>query len=240
MRIRRASGGREGELVRRASKLRESVDPLLPRLARNCPPDRFDRLRRDLEEVRVAKDDEHRLDRMRRWGEPLVRAYAGLLRFYLEPELPGAHRGALSVREDPLRSPLQGEPRGGGRGPIFRRPDPAAPRLPRLGAQGLPLLCDQRCPLLHRFRPRAAGGVPHQTAREPPVSTPGRRGARPRLPAPGCGRPRSVPGGRLAGSLHADPRVPAVCEGRPSPARRPGRECRDPGSGRPPSRSRSR
>ncbi|HEV2166492.1 MAG TPA: hypothetical protein VGS23_05910, partial [Thermoplasmata archaeon] len=88
MRIRRASGGREGELVRRASKLREGVGPLLPKLARDCPPERFDRLRRDLEEVREAKDDEHRLDRMRRWGEPLVRAYAGLLRFYLEPELP--------------------------------------------------------------------------------------------------------------------------------------------------------
>ena len=88
MRIRRASGGREGELFRRASKLRENVGPLLPKLARDCPTDRFDRLRRDLEEVREARDDEGRLDRMRRWGDPLPRAFAGLLRFYLEPELP--------------------------------------------------------------------------------------------------------------------------------------------------------
>ncbi|MCI4357899.1 MAG: hypothetical protein L3J95_02025 [Thermoplasmata archaeon] len=88
MRVRRASGGREGELVRRASRLRDSVEPLVPKLARDCPPERFDRLRRDLEEVREARDDQHRLDRMRRWGEPIPRAYAGLLRFYLEPELP--------------------------------------------------------------------------------------------------------------------------------------------------------
>ncbi len=88
MRVRRASGGREGELVRRAATLRESVEPLLPKLGRACPPDRFDRLRSELEEVREAREDDHRLDRMRRWGEPLPRALAGLLKFYLDPELP--------------------------------------------------------------------------------------------------------------------------------------------------------
>ncbi|HUI38619.1 MAG TPA: hypothetical protein VLY85_03205 [Thermoplasmata archaeon] len=89
MRARRASGGREGDLVRRASKLRESVDALLPTLSPACPSDRFDRLRHDLEEVRAARDDESRLARMSRWGDPMARAYAGLLKFYLDPELPG-------------------------------------------------------------------------------------------------------------------------------------------------------
>ena len=240
MRIRRASGGREGELVRRASKLRESVDPLLPRLARNCPPDRFDRLRRDLEEVRVAKDDEHRLDRMRRWGEPLVRAYAGLLRFYLEPELPALIVARYPSGKIPY-APLSKASREAEVAVQYSDdPTRAAPRLPRLGPQGLPLLCDQRCPLLHRFRPRAAGGVPHQTAREPPVSTPGRRGARPRLPAPGCGRPRSVPwrstgrepprGSACAGGVR---RETVTCSA--TWARMPRSRIR-----RPPSRSRSR
>lgn len=89
MRARRASGGREGELLKRAKKLRESVDPLLPKLVEGCPPDRFDRLRDELESVRELKDDEKALERSSgRWGEPLVRAYAGLLKFYLDPELP--------------------------------------------------------------------------------------------------------------------------------------------------------
>ncbi|MCI4349005.1 MAG: hypothetical protein L3J93_02140 [Thermoplasmata archaeon] len=89
MRARKASGGREGELVRRAAKLRESVDRLLPRLTPECPTDRFDKLREALEEVRSARDDEGRLERFGRWGDPMVRAYAGLLKFYHKPELPG-------------------------------------------------------------------------------------------------------------------------------------------------------
>ncbi len=88
MRIRKASGGKEGELTRRASKLRETVEPLLPKLTGGAPSDRFDRLRRDLQEIRDARDDERRLDRLRRWGDPIPRAYAGLLHFYLEPNLP--------------------------------------------------------------------------------------------------------------------------------------------------------
>jgi hypothetical protein len=88
VRARRASGGREGDLVRRATKLRESVAPLLPKLTAGCPTDRFDRLREELEEVRAARDDEHRLERMAKWGEPLVRAYAGVLHFYHDSELP--------------------------------------------------------------------------------------------------------------------------------------------------------
>jgi hypothetical protein len=89
MRARRASGGREGELLRSASKLRHSVDPLIPKLGEECPTDRFDKLRAGLEKVREFRDDKARLDKVSRWEDDLVRAYAGLLSFYLEPELPG-------------------------------------------------------------------------------------------------------------------------------------------------------
>ncbi len=88
MRMRHASSVRERDLTERARKLRESVEPLLPKLTPECPTERFDRLRRDLEDVREARDEEGRLRRMSRWGDPIVRAYAGLLRFQLEPEMP--------------------------------------------------------------------------------------------------------------------------------------------------------
>jgi len=87
-RVRKATGVREHDLVARAKALRDSVDPLLPRRTRDCPPEKFDRLRADLEEVREARDDEKRLERLTRWGDPIVRAYAGLLKFYLEPTTP--------------------------------------------------------------------------------------------------------------------------------------------------------
>ena len=87
-RIRRGSGVREQDLVARAKALRERVDGLLPRLTPDCPTDRFDRLRAELEEVRASADDERRLDRLARHGEPIARAYAGLLRFALEPTTP--------------------------------------------------------------------------------------------------------------------------------------------------------
>jgi hypothetical protein len=87
-RARRASGVREHDLVARAKVLRESVDSLLPRLTGDAPHERFDRLRADLEEVREARDDPKRLDRMSRWGDPIPRAYAGLLRYYLDPTTP--------------------------------------------------------------------------------------------------------------------------------------------------------
>jgi len=89
VRARRASGGREGELVQRAARLRKGVDSLLPRLTDSCPTARFDRLRAALEKVRAERDDAARLERMSRWGDPFARAYAGLLKFYLDPELPG-------------------------------------------------------------------------------------------------------------------------------------------------------
>ncbi len=88
MRARRASGVREGDLVRKAERLRQTVNPLLPKLTPDCPTDRFDRLRAELEEVRESREESRLLDRLGRWGEPIVRAYAGLLRFYLDPKVP--------------------------------------------------------------------------------------------------------------------------------------------------------
>ena len=87
-RIRKGSGVREHDLVARAKVLRESIDPLIPRLTRDCPSDRFDRRRGELEEVRAARDDTKRLERLTRWGDPLARALAGLLKFYLDPSPP--------------------------------------------------------------------------------------------------------------------------------------------------------
>jgi len=88
MRARRASGGREGELVQRAARLRKSIDPLLPTLSKDCPTARFDRLREALEAVRSVREEAPRLEKLSRRGEPLARALAGLLKFYLDPETP--------------------------------------------------------------------------------------------------------------------------------------------------------
>jgi hypothetical protein len=89
MRVRRGTGGREGELVQRAAELRKSVDPLLPRLAGDAPVERFAKLRAELEAVRDQRDEEKALARLGGgWREPLVRALAGLLRFYLDPSTP--------------------------------------------------------------------------------------------------------------------------------------------------------
>jgi hypothetical protein len=87
-RLHKGSGVREHDLVARAKVLRESVDPLLPRRTPDCPPDRFERLHDELEAVRELRDDEKRLERASHWGEPMVRSYAGLLKFYLEPQAP--------------------------------------------------------------------------------------------------------------------------------------------------------
>jgi hypothetical protein len=84
-RIRKGSGVREHDLLARAKSLRESVDPLIPRLTPECPTERFDRRRAELEEVRSSRDDEKRLERASRWGDPMARSLAGLLKFYLDP-----------------------------------------------------------------------------------------------------------------------------------------------------------
>jgi len=85
-RFRKGTAVREHDLLARAKVLRESVDPLLPRLGPECPHDRFERRRTELEDVREAQDDARRLEKMSRWGDPLARAYAGLLHFYLDPK----------------------------------------------------------------------------------------------------------------------------------------------------------
>ena len=87
-RIRRGSGVREHDLLARAKVLRESVEPLLPRRTQECPPEKFDRLRDELEAVREDRDDSKRLERASHWGDPMVRSYAGLLKFYLDPQTP--------------------------------------------------------------------------------------------------------------------------------------------------------
>jgi hypothetical protein len=87
-RVHRGSGLREADLVARAKVLRASIEPLLPKLTADCPTDRFDRLRADLEAVREAADDEKRLARLSRWGDTIPRAYAGLLKFALDPATP--------------------------------------------------------------------------------------------------------------------------------------------------------
>ncbi len=87
-RIHRGSGVREHDLVSRARTLAGTTAPLLPRLTQECPPDRFDRRRDELEEVRAAREDAHRLEKLSRRGDPMARAYAGLLRFALEPSTP--------------------------------------------------------------------------------------------------------------------------------------------------------
>ena len=109
-RLRRISAVRKEDLLERAKALRGSVEPLLPKLTADCPTDRFDHLRSDLEEVRAVRDDESRLERFARRGDPLARAYAGLLKFYLAPEAPvvatfplpnGTIPYALLARTDP-------------------------------------------------------------------------------------------------------------------------------------------
>jgi hypothetical protein len=111
VRMRRASGGREEALLKKAEALRRSSKPLLPERTRECPPEPFDRLGAAFEAVREYKDDAARLDRMRRWGEPFARAYAGFLRFYLEPDLPPllpARVGGAQVTFAPLaRAPSE-------------------------------------------------------------------------------------------------------------------------------------
>jgi len=106
VRMRYGSGVRKDDLIERARKLRDSVDPLLPRLGPDCPTDRFDRLREDLEKVREARDDESRLERMSRWGDPLPRAYAGLMKFPHDPQMPSVVAFPVPGGEEVSFAPL--------------------------------------------------------------------------------------------------------------------------------------
>jgi hypothetical protein len=111
VRSRRASGVREGDLIRRAKALRQSVDSLLPTLTPECETDRFDRLRGALEKVREAKDDAKQLERMSRWGDPMARSYAGLLKFQLDPpETPGMLVARFPMGDIPF-APLARSPK---------------------------------------------------------------------------------------------------------------------------------
>lgn len=88
MRARKASGGREGELLQRAGRLRKDIGPLIPKLGPDCPPGRFEKRRAALEEVREQRDDADRLGRLARRGDPMARALAGLFKLYLDEEMP--------------------------------------------------------------------------------------------------------------------------------------------------------
>jgi hypothetical protein len=88
MRVRKASGGRESDLQRRAAKLRETIAPLLPERVGEGPWARFDKRKEELEAVRAVRDDEAALERLSKRGDPMARALAGLLRFHHDPELP--------------------------------------------------------------------------------------------------------------------------------------------------------
>jgi hypothetical protein len=88
MRIRRASNRWEEEFWKRVERLRKSIDPLLPRPVGACPKDAFEKLQSRLEEVRENRDDPKRLDHLRRWGDDMPRSLAGVLRTYLDEELP--------------------------------------------------------------------------------------------------------------------------------------------------------
>ncbi|MCI4363619.1 MAG: hypothetical protein L3K13_04870 [Thermoplasmata archaeon] len=137
MRVRRGSGSREDELLSRAERLRKSVEPLLPRMAPGVDPSPFRKLREKLEGVRAEQDDARALDRSSRWGEPLARAYAGLLRFYLDPSPPAL----LTVRDGGVE--LSFAP--------FGRTDPEA----QIAVQGF----DDPARLLAGYRPMARKGL---------------------------------------------------------------------------------
>ncbi len=87
-RIRKGSGLREADLVARSKALRADVGQLLPRLTPDCPPERFERLRAELEDVVAYADDPKRLLKLAHRGEPIARALAGLLKFAQEPATP--------------------------------------------------------------------------------------------------------------------------------------------------------
>ncbi len=87
-RVHKGSVIRSQDLLAQAKVLRQSVDPLLPKRTSDCPPERFDRLRAELEDVRAARDDADRLARLTKRGEPIPRALAGVLEYYLDPTTP--------------------------------------------------------------------------------------------------------------------------------------------------------
>ncbi len=112
-RVHRASVLRQQDLTDRAKALQRSVEGLLPRLTADCPPERFEKLRAELEDVREAREDEHRLEKLTRRGDALARSYAGLLHYALDPKSPSVVSFPLpggEVSYAPLaRSPREAE-----------------------------------------------------------------------------------------------------------------------------------
>ncbi len=210
----RASGVREHDLVARARALRDSVDPLLPRLSGDAPRDRFDRLRADLEEVRAEREDSDRLEKLSKRGDSLPRAYAGLLRVLPRPEHADGALIPPPGRRGFLRRTLAREPRGRGRDPAVGRPGPSDARLRRVGAQGPPFLRDAPHALVHRTVRRTPAGVRGGEDLGPAVpADPGSLWATARVRPPRGERAADVPRGRLARCPPVLPGLPPMREG---------------------------
>ncbi len=83
-RMRYTSGGKEGEVLSRARALEKDYTLLLPRSPDGKVSDLFPRLEQDLKTVQKFSEDASQLERLMFRGEPLARAYAGLLHYALE------------------------------------------------------------------------------------------------------------------------------------------------------------
>jgi hypothetical protein len=80
-RIRYTSGGKEGEVLSRARALAKDPTLLLPRAPDGSLSPLFPRLLQDLKTVQGHAEEPDQLDRLTFRGEPLARAYAGLLHY---------------------------------------------------------------------------------------------------------------------------------------------------------------
>ncbi len=80
-RIRYTSGGKEGEVLARARALAKDPTLLLPRTPDGSLSPLFPRLAQDLRTVQGHAEEPDQLDRLTFRGEPLARAYAGLLHY---------------------------------------------------------------------------------------------------------------------------------------------------------------
>ncbi len=182
-------------------RCRASVDPLLPKRTPDCPPERFDRLRSELEEVREAADDADRLAKLARWGEPMARAYAGLLHFALEPTTPVVVAFPVAggeVSYAPLsRADREAEVA------VQQSDDPARLLLGYVdwARKGFHFFATRKTLWCTGKSSAPAGRVRGRAAREPPVPDDGRQGpGSVRLPPPGGGRTQALPRGRAGGA----------------------------------------
>ncbi|MFQ5837518.1 MAG: hypothetical protein ACE5HJ_01880 [Thermoplasmata archaeon] len=87
--IRAAPKVQEKELIRKAKELRSRPEVLVPRcMEESCSRCPFDALLEKLRRVSQVADDEAKLERLSRWGHPLVRAYAGTLLLGVQEKAP--------------------------------------------------------------------------------------------------------------------------------------------------------